>query len=39
MTRGGVFCLDADLARCDRRHGESFATHVGFRVARSISVS
>jgi formylglycine-generating enzyme required for sulfatase activity len=35
MTRGGVFCLDADLARCDRRHGEAFATHVGFRLARS----
>ena len=35
MTRGGVFCLDADLARCDRRHGERFATHVGFRLARS----
>jgi formylglycine-generating enzyme required for sulfatase activity len=35
MTRGGVFSLDADLARCDRRHGEAFATTVGFRVARS----
>jgi formylglycine-generating enzyme required for sulfatase activity len=35
MTRGGVFSLDADLARCDRRHGEPFATFVGFRLARS----
>jgi hypothetical protein len=30
-----VFSLDADLARCDRRHGEPFAAAVGFRVARS----
>jgi formylglycine-generating enzyme required for sulfatase activity len=35
MTRGGVFSLDADLARCDRRHGEPFAAAIGFRVARS----
>jgi formylglycine-generating enzyme required for sulfatase activity len=35
ITRGGVFSLDADLARCDRRHGEPFAAAVGFRVARS----
>jgi len=35
MTRGGVFSLDADLARCDRRHGEPFATTLGFRLARS----
>jgi len=35
MTRGGVYLLDSDLARCDRRHGEPFASHVGFRLARS----
>ena len=35
MTRGGVFDLDADLARCDRRHGKIHATVIGFRLARS----
>jgi toxoflavin biosynthesis protein ToxD len=35
MTRGGVYSLDADLARCDRRHGAPFAGPTGFRVARS----
>jgi formylglycine-generating enzyme required for sulfatase activity len=35
MTRGGVYALDGDLARCDRRHGERFAAVVGFRLARS----
>jgi formylglycine-generating enzyme required for sulfatase activity len=37
MTRGGVFSLDADLARCDRRHGEPFAAAIGFRVALSVA--
>ncbi len=35
MTRGGVFSLDADLARCDRRHGERYAGPTGFRLAHS----
>jgi len=35
VTRGGVFSLDADLARCDRRHGTPFAGPTGFRLARS----
>lgn len=35
VTRGGVFSLDADLARCDRRHGTRFAGATGFRLARS----
>lgn len=35
MTRGGVWSLDADLARCDRRHGTPFAGPTGFRLARS----
>lgn len=35
MTRGGVFSLDADLARCDRRHGTTYAGPTGFRLARS----
>ncbi|MBW2282761.1 MAG: SUMF1/EgtB/PvdO family nonheme iron enzyme [Deltaproteobacteria bacterium] len=35
VTRGGVFSLDADLARCDRRHGTLFAGATGFRLARS----
>jgi formylglycine-generating enzyme required for sulfatase activity len=35
VTRGGVYCLDADLARCDRRHGEPYAGPTGFRLARS----
>ncbi|MFQ5514705.1 MAG: formylglycine-generating enzyme family protein [Myxococcota bacterium] len=35
VTRGGVFCLDADLARCDRRHGEPFSPATGFRLVRS----
>jgi formylglycine-generating enzyme required for sulfatase activity len=35
MTRGGVFSLDSDLARCDRRHGASLAGPTGFRLARS----
>ncbi len=35
MTRGGVWTLDGDLARCDRRHGTSFAGPTGFRLARS----
>jgi formylglycine-generating enzyme required for sulfatase activity len=35
ITRGGVFALDADLARCDRRHGTSPEGAVGFRLARS----
>jgi formylglycine-generating enzyme required for sulfatase activity len=35
MTRGGVWSLDGDLARCDRRHGEAFAADTGFRLARS----
>jgi len=30
-----VYSLDADLARCDRRHGEAFAAATGFRLARS----
>jgi toxoflavin biosynthesis protein ToxD len=32
MTRGGVFSLGADLARCDRRHGERYAGPTGFRL-------
>jgi formylglycine-generating enzyme required for sulfatase activity len=35
MTRGGVWTLDGDLARCDRRHGAAFAGPTGFRLARS----
>jgi len=35
MTRGGVYSLDADLARCDRRHGSPFAGPTGFRLVRS----
>jgi formylglycine-generating enzyme required for sulfatase activity len=35
VTRGGCFALDADLARCDRRHGLPFAPAAGFRLARS----
>jgi formylglycine-generating enzyme required for sulfatase activity len=35
MTRGGVWSLDGDLARCDRRHGTAFAGPTGFRLARS----
>jgi formylglycine-generating enzyme required for sulfatase activity len=35
VARGGVFCLDADLARCDRRHGPSERAVIGFRLARS----
>lgn len=35
MTRGGVWTLDGDLARCDRRHGTAFAGPTGFRLARS----
>jgi len=35
VTRGGVWTLDGDLARCDRRHGTAFAGPTGFRVARS----
>ncbi len=35
LTRGGVFCLDADLARCDRRHGTPYAGPTGFRLALS----
>jgi formylglycine-generating enzyme required for sulfatase activity len=35
VARGGVFCLDADLARCDRRHGPSDRAVIGFRLARS----
>ncbi|MEX2207154.1 MAG: SUMF1/EgtB/PvdO family nonheme iron enzyme [Myxococcota bacterium] len=35
MTRGGVWSLDGDLARCDRRHGSAFAGPTGFRLARS----
>jgi formylglycine-generating enzyme required for sulfatase activity len=35
MTRGGVYCFDADLARCDRRHGEPHAWAIGFRLALS----
>ncbi len=35
ITRGGVFCLDADLARCDRRHGTRYAGPTGFRLALS----
>jgi formylglycine-generating enzyme required for sulfatase activity len=35
MTRGGVFSLDSDLARCDRRHGTALAGAVGLRLARS----
>jgi formylglycine-generating enzyme required for sulfatase activity len=35
MTRGGVFSLDSDLARCDRRHGSCLAGPTGFRLARS----
>jgi len=37
MTRGGTFSLDADLARCDRRHGDGHAAEVGFRLARSVA--
>lgn len=35
VTRGGVWSLDGDLARCDRRHGTAFAAATGFRLARS----
>jgi toxoflavin biosynthesis protein ToxD len=35
MTRGGVFSLDADLARCERRHGTPYAGATGFRLALS----
>ncbi len=35
VTRGGVWSLDGDLARCDRRHGTAFASATGFRLARS----
>ena len=35
VTRGGVFSLDSDLARCDRRHGSVHAGATGFRLARS----
>jgi len=35
MTRGGVFNLDSDLARCDRRHGAVYSGPTGFRLARS----
>ena len=35
VTRGGVYSLDADLARCDRRHDDAFAGPTGFRLARS----
>lgn len=35
VTRGGVFTLDGDLARCDRRHGAAFAGPTGVRLARS----
>ncbi len=35
VTRGGVFSLDADLARSDRRHGTLLAAATGFRLARS----
>jgi formylglycine-generating enzyme required for sulfatase activity len=35
MTRGGVFSLDSDLARCDRRHGSIYSGPTGFRLARS----
>lgn len=37
MTRGGSFALDADLARCDRRHGDAYASPTGFRLARSVA--
>lgn len=37
MTRGGSFTLDADLARCDRRHGDAYASPTGFRLARSVA--
>ncbi len=35
VSRGGCYALDADLARCDRRHGPGFGGVVGFRLARS----
>jgi hypothetical protein len=35
VTRGGVFNLDADLARCDRRHGSGGALAAGLRLCRS----
>ena len=35
VTRGGVFCLDADLARCDRRHGGGGPVPTGLRLCRS----
>lgn len=35
VTRGGVYTLDGDLARCDRRHGAAFAGPTGVRLARS----
>ncbi len=37
MTRGGTFSLDADLARCDRRHGDLYGSEIGFRLARSVA--
>jgi formylglycine-generating enzyme required for sulfatase activity len=39
VTRGGSFALDADLARCDRRHGLPFAPAAGLRLARSRAAS
>ncbi|MBW2394469.1 MAG: SUMF1/EgtB/PvdO family nonheme iron enzyme [Deltaproteobacteria bacterium] len=35
ITRGGVYSLDADLARCDRRHGGDYNGPSGFRLVRS----
>jgi len=35
ITRGGVWSLDCDLARCDRRHGTPYAGPTGFRLVRS----
>ncbi len=35
VARGGVYCLGADLARCDRRHGPFDRSAFGFRLARS----
>ncbi len=35
VARGGAYCLGADLARCDRRHGPFDKSAFGFRLARS----
>jgi formylglycine-generating enzyme required for sulfatase activity len=35
VTRGGCFLLDADLARCDRRHAARWSGAAGLRLCRS----